>query len=180
MQLVTGTELVPLRDGTIVLLRPVDGDDADALERFIDALSLQSRYLRFCSGGANWHLIALRLAGVGDDRCGVVASDEAGVIVAHAEYAILKPGVAEVALVVADHLQGKGLGPRLIEWLAGPALAQGVGRFVASVLPGNDPMLTVFTRRFGARVRSLSDACWVRFPVPGAASAAAAADKRAA
>jgi GNAT superfamily N-acetyltransferase len=166
MQPVTDTELVSLRDGTIVLLRPVDGDDADALERFVDGLSLDSKFLRFCSGGANWKLIALRLAAIGVGRCAVVACDEVGTIVAHAEYAVLNPQTAEVALVVADHLQGKGLGRRLIQWLAGPARAEGLERFVASVLPQNLPMIAVFTSAFGAKMRYMTDVCWAQFPVP--------------
>jgi RimJ/RimL family protein N-acetyltransferase len=44
---------------------------------------------------------------------------------------------AEVAVVVADHLQGRGVGTRLGEALAAAARARGVTRFTATMLPDN-------------------------------------------
>jgi acetate---CoA ligase (ADP-forming) len=51
---------------------------------------------------------------------------------------------AEVAFAVADDMQRKGVGSRLLERLAVHARAEGIERFVALVLPQNTAMLRVF------------------------------------
>ena len=52
---------------------------------------------------------------------------------------------AEVALVVEDAHQGRGLGPVMLEHLAAAGEERGVERFVAAVLPNNRRMLEIFT-----------------------------------
>src|SRR5689334_449286 len=51
---------------------------------------------------------------------------------------------AEVAFVVADEYQGRGIGSVLLEHLAAAAREVGIERFVAEVLPQNAKMLNVF------------------------------------
>ncbi|GIF36080.1 GNAT family N-acetyltransferase [Actinoplanes xinjiangensis] len=51
---------------------------------------------------------------------------------------------AEVAFVVEDALQGRGIGSVLLEHLADAARENGITRFVAEVLPENNGMLRVF------------------------------------
>ena len=74
-------------------------------------------------------------------------ADETGAeqIVALASYVRLRgPARAEVAFAVADEMQRRGIGTRLLERLAARAAAAGIERFVAEVLPGNQQMLQVF------------------------------------
>ncbi len=136
---------VILRDGSTLRLRAPAREDADALAAFFAGLSEQSRYLRFhgvqrvdASLGErlvepDWRDRGV-LAGVLDDR-----------IVAVAEYARLRDAAsAEVAFAVADELQGRGIGTRLLEQLAARAAEAGIERFVAEVLPENRAMLGVF------------------------------------
>ena len=52
---------------------------------------------------------------------------------------------AEVAFVVEDAHQGRGIGSMLLEHLAEAARDNGIGRFVAEVLPQNGSMLRVFS-----------------------------------
>src|SRR6266545_4962341 len=59
---------------------------------------------------------------------------------------------AEIAMVIADAFQGRGLGTLLLGQLAESARAQGVELFTAQVLPGNYQMLQVF-RDSGFAVR---------------------------
>ena len=69
-------------------------------------------------------------------------------IVAVAEFARLRdPAAAEVAFTVADELQGRGVGTRLLEQLAARAAEAGIESFVAEVLPDNAPMLARLPRR---------------------------------
>ena len=54
------------------------------------------------------------------------------------------PSRAEVAFVVADEFQRRGIASRLLERLAAHARDAGIDRFVAQVLPENAAMLRVF------------------------------------
>ena len=68
-----------------------------------------------------------------------------GRVIALASYVRLRdPGAAEVAFLVADAYQRRGIGTRLLERLAARAAAVGIERFVAEVLPENRRMLGVF------------------------------------
>ncbi len=60
---------------------------------------------------------------------------EAEEIVAHGYYALDKPGEADVALAVADSMQGMGLGTILLGHLAAAAAAVGITTFKADVMP---------------------------------------------
>jgi acetyl coenzyme A synthetase (ADP forming)-like protein len=145
---------VLLRDGGVVHVRSIRPDDLDRHERFVVGLSAESSYLRFFSP-----LVALsddqraRLCDVdGVDRQALVGlvDDE---IVAVARYERLDATRAEVAFVVADEHQGRGLGTLLLEHLAAAALAHGITTFEADVLSANEPMLQVFRDAgFGLRL----------------------------
>jgi acetyltransferase len=155
---------IVLRDGTVTLLRRVHASDEVGLLRFFRDLSPRSVYLRFCCGGANLHAAVRRFTQVEDDRVGIVACDMKGEIVGHPEYLLTRtPAQAEVAVVVADRMQGKGLGRQLIQCLAADANAHSVDEFVATVLPSNTAMLRLFMRSFGARVIDDSTLCDVSF-----------------
>ena len=57
-----------------------------------------------------------------------------------------RPAEAEVAFVVSDAHQGRGIGTLLLEHLAAYAVTQGVTAFLAETLPVNQPMQEVFRR----------------------------------
>jgi len=62
------------------------------------------------------------------------------------------PTRAEVAVEVADHLHGRGLGTILIERLAAVAEQRGITLFIAEVLSENHAMLDVFREGFDGRM----------------------------
>jgi acetyl coenzyme A synthetase (ADP forming)-like protein len=73
-----------------------------------------------------------------------MAKDGVERIVALATWSRLRdPTVAEVAFAVADSMQGRGIGTRLLEQLADLAADTGIERFIAEVLPQNIAMLSV-------------------------------------
>lgn len=157
-------ELVRLRDGSRVAVRPVSEQDEPALRLFLAGLCAQARYLRFFTGGVDITNAAHLAAAAGPDRYGLLAHDENGALVGHALYIQLDDTRAEVAVEVADHLHDRGLGTILIERLASVAEEHGITRLIAEVLPQNHAMLDVFRDGFDARValRDGSDA--VEFP----------------
>jgi GNAT superfamily N-acetyltransferase len=145
-------ELVHLRDGCSVTIRAATARDEPALRSFLAGLCLEARRLRFFTGGADVSKAAHWAASTGADRRGLIAHDEMGVLVGHATYVKLDGTRAEVAVEVADHLHGRGLGTILIERLAIIAEQHGITHFVAEVLSENQAMLDVFREGFDARV----------------------------
>src|SRR5262245_32812900 len=158
---------VVLRDGSTVRIRPVLPDDRERLERFLAGLSEESRVLRFFNPIRDLASAARRFTDVGyRSRHSLVAlRGDADEIVAHGYYAQDRPGEAEVALAVADSLQGLGLGTILVGHLAAAAAAAGITTFTADVLPDNHRMLTVFRESgFPIGVRSSFGMMQVTFP----------------
>jgi acetyl coenzyme A synthetase (ADP forming)-like protein len=140
---------VILREGGTLRLRAPGADDVAGLTGLFESLSKQSRYLRFHGApapGAN--LVTPFLDPEWKERgslVGIMQAEEEQRIVALASWARLRdPTTAEVAFAVADAFQGKGIGTRLLEQLAGLAAEAGIERFVAEVLSENVAMLSVF------------------------------------
>jgi acetate---CoA ligase (ADP-forming) len=155
---------VILRDGSTLRLRPPRADDADALLDFFATLSDRSRYLRFHGVRAVEDSLVAPYA---DPERGSLVGAIGDRIVALAEYARLRnPRSAEVAFAVADDLQGRGVGTRLLEQLALRAQADGIDEFVAEVMHDNAAMLHVF-RDAGFEVkRAVAEGeVEVRFPI---------------
>jgi GNAT superfamily N-acetyltransferase len=136
----------------MVTIRPVAGHDEGSLRAFLGDLCNEARRLRFFSGAVDTVAAAHDAAESTIGSGGLVAHDESGMIVGHALYVPLAPTRAEVAVEVADHLHGRGLGTILIERLAVIAEQQGITHFVAEVLRENSAMLDVFRGGFDARV----------------------------
>jgi RimJ/RimL family protein N-acetyltransferase len=135
-----------LRDGSLVTVREIEPSDAAALVRFHEALSRESIRMRYFS--AHPHLSAVettRLTTVDhrDRQAYVAAIGEDIVAVGRYERNGSTPE-AEVAFIVADAWQGRGLGSLLLARLAAHARASGIRRLTASTLADNRPMLKVF------------------------------------
>lgn len=136
---------VILRDGTTLRLRSPAPDDADALLEFFGGLSQQSLRSRYHGMPAvDVHLVEPMLQADGREAAVLIGSVDDR-IVAVANFARLRdPTAAEVAFAVTDEYQHRGIGTRLLEQLATLAGAQGIERFLATVLPDNRQMLGVF------------------------------------
>ena len=138
---------VVLRDGSIVHVCPAKPSDAPAVRLLLNGLSDRSRWLRFFSAFPNLAKAARWATEVDNGRrYGLVATTEGdGRMVGHAglERASDRPERAEVALEIADAMQGKGLGTVLLGQLAESANKLGIQVLVAEVLPENRQMLRV-------------------------------------
>ncbi|GLY42457.1 GNAT family N-acetyltransferase [Amycolatopsis sp. NBRC 101858] len=137
---------VVLSDGGTVHLRPVVPTDADGLVAFHGKLSERTRYFRYFGAYPRIPEKDLKRFSTVDhhDRVAFAAflGDD---IVAVGRYERLDHGPsAEVAFVVSDAHQGRGLGSILLEHLAAAASECGLRRFVAEVLAENAAMVRVF------------------------------------
>jgi RimJ/RimL family protein N-acetyltransferase len=144
--------IVRLDDGSDVLIRPVRPDDKALLAAGMRQLSEQSAYQRFLAPKQALSTGELRYLTEVDSRDHValaaVRPDEPDVLVAVGRWVRLAsdPEVAEIAFVVADDLQRRGLGTALAEALADAARERGVRRFVATMLPDNLAAHRLFAR----------------------------------
>ncbi|MEA3184734.1 MAG: hypothetical protein QOJ74_1211 [Ilumatobacteraceae bacterium] len=149
---------VVLSDGGTAHLRPIRADDVEQLRALHGRLSPQSIYFRFFSPlptlpeGQLHHLVEVDYR----DRFALVAELE-GIVVAVVRYDRGDDALcAEVAFVVEDHQQRRGLATVMLEHLAAIARSNGIERFNAETLPDNRPMMDVF-RHAGFDVTSHFD-----------------------
>ncbi len=136
---------VLLRDGRTAHLRPITPDDAAGLVEFYSHVSEQSKYFRFFAPMPELSEKDIhRFTHVDHhDRVAFVLT-VAERILAVGRYDVIEKGLAEVAFLVQDAHQGRGMGQLLLEHLAQAARERGIDRFVAEVLPENRRMLQVF------------------------------------
>jgi RimJ/RimL family protein N-acetyltransferase len=151
---------VTLADGTRLLIRPIVPGDADALADAFERLSPLSRYRRFFTPMTRLSSTMLRALTEIDyvDRFAWVAfacEDERTHLVGVSRYIRLDdPQTAEVAVVVVDPYQGRGIGTLLLDALVLEALRGGICRFHGSLLAENRPMRTLLE---GAEARFTRD-----------------------
>ena len=138
-----------LRDGTLVTLRGIRPEDESALTALYERLSPQTAYQRFFTVmrrlPPNWGHI---LANVDyDRRLAIVALGPEGTLIGVARYVYDDPShEAEIAIVIEDPWQSRGLGTLLLGELLAYAEGKGIRHFRAYVLADNVRMLKLLRR----------------------------------
>ncbi len=158
-----------LTDGTTVLIRQARAQDEDAIRQMHARMSQANTYLRFFSLSAksadreaarvsrppDARHFAL-LAWLGDQLVGVASYEPTG-----------KPGVAEIAFAVTDHMHGRGVASLLLDHLISTARLRGVRAFTAQTLADNVAMLRVFANAgLAARREVFEGVIETTFPLP--------------
>ncbi len=144
------TEVV-LKDGSLVIFRPIRRDDTERWLAFVNGLTPRSLYLRFHHArGMMGPEDAIRFCTVDyKNTFAFVAEVPRGQqrdIIAIGRYVRLPDErSAEVAFVVGEAYQGRGIGTRLLEWLVKVARRNGISAFEADVLAENDAMMHIFS-----------------------------------
>lgn len=151
------TSDVLLRDGRTAHIRPIQPVDADLLREFYARVSDRSKYYRFFSPMPRLSDRDVKRFTQVDhhDRVAFVLTLQ-GRMIAVGRYDVVRAGEAEVAFLVEDQHQGRGIAQVLLEHLAQAARERGIHKFVAEVLPDNQRMIQTF-RDAGYRVVSAYD-----------------------
>jgi RimJ/RimL family protein N-acetyltransferase len=141
-----------LRDGARLRLRPIRPEDQDRLITFYDRLSRHTAYQRFFTVmkrlPPDWaHL----LANVDYERRLALLAEhgppEAPELVGVARYEPTdRADTAEIAFVIQDGWQNRGLGTLMLDALLAAAEARGLRRFRAYVLAANTRMIDLLVR----------------------------------
>ncbi len=147
--------------GLGLFLRPIKITDEHALKDFFYSLSEDSMYHRFVSSRKDMHHDRLQRFAVIDytkEMVILAVVEEGGneLIVGMGQYFIDEAShTAEVAFVVRDSWQGRGIGGELLSYLAYLARKAGLHGFSAQVLTDNRPMLQLFEHMgFGIEKRA--------------------------
>ncbi|MFG3021634.1 GNAT family N-acetyltransferase [Streptomyces sp. NPDC048254] len=158
---------VVLRDGGTARVRPITVDDADRLVSFYEQVSAESKYYRFFAPYPKLSAKDVHRFTHHDfvDRVGLAATI-GGEFIATVRYdrigadgmpASAPADEAEVAFLVQDAHQGRGVASALLEHIAAVARERGIRRFAAEVLPANSKMIKVFTDAGYTQQRSFED-----------------------
>lgn len=158
---------VVLRDGGTARIRPITVDDADRLVSFYEQVSDESKYYRFFAPYPRLSAKDVHRFTHHDfvDRVGLAATI-GGEFIATVRYDRIGAGgrpasapadEAEVAFLVQDAHQGRGVASALLEHIAAVARERGIRRFAAEVLPANTKMIKVFTDAGYTQSRSFED-----------------------
>lgn len=173
-------------DGGTVHLRPILPTDADGLSALVERSSERTRYLRFFGPYPRIPERELhRFVNVDHhDRVAFVLL-LGSEIIAVGRYEHLDeaeaggPETAEVAFLVEDAHQGRGLGSILLEHLAAAARERGIRRFAAEVLAENGQMVRIFLHAGYTAARSYSEGVvHLEFPIEPTEGSVAVAYER--
>ncbi len=141
-------ESVTLEDGTEILVRPIGTEDKQALADAFEDLSPESRYRRFFAPLQRLSAQDLAyLTGVDhhDHEALVAVRPTTDAIIGVARYVRSEdPASAEVAVVVGDPWQKRGVASALLDRLVDRARAEGIDHFIAIVMSDNEDALELF------------------------------------
>jgi GNAT superfamily N-acetyltransferase len=171
------------RIGTEVSIRVATPSDSEKLRAMLSRTSTESIYRRFhlpYPEVPEW-MVALML-GADHHKEALVAVTEKKVV-GHAMYVRLGDVTeGEMAIIVEDGWQSKGVGKSLLSELAQRARLRGVETFTGEVLATNRPMLGLAAMFAGTDYAMADGVCHVRMPLqsPGSTPYTARTDRRAA
>jgi GNAT superfamily N-acetyltransferase len=141
-------EIVELRDGSRMLIRPIRPDDRDAIAAGFERMSAQSRYRRFFAPLTELgpeELAYLTEVDHHDHEALIGFDADSGEPTGVARFIrSAEPYEAEVAVTVVDHRQGRGAAAALLDRLVERAREEGITHFLAVVLSDNRGAIEMF------------------------------------
>jgi len=161
-----------MRAGTQIVIRPICPEDEPLMVKFHAGLSDRTVYLRyFCSlslAARTAHERLVRICFADPERETVLvathtdkSTGEQNIVAVGRLNKLLPKNEAEVAILVSDEYQGRGLGSELLRRLVQVARDQKLDRIVAEMLRDNTIMQGVF-KKSDFRLRLFDDPRSVR------------------
>jgi RimJ/RimL family protein N-acetyltransferase len=145
-----------LRDGSTVVIRPIEPDDKERLRTTFHRLSPESRRRRFMTPAnelADEDLMYLTEVDHHRHEALVATDPESGEILGVARW-VRQPGrreVAELAVAVVDDRQGRGMGSELVTHANARAREEGIERYHAIVSTDNVQVIEALERHGAVR-----------------------------
>jgi acetyltransferase len=141
-----------LVDGSNITIRPIRPEDAEIEQAFVRGLSEETRYFRFMNSVQELSqsmLVRFTQIDYSREMALIAVTVEQGkeIELGVTRFAINPDAVScEFALVIADHMQGKGLGQKLMIALMDAARGKGLKLMLGEVLKNNTHMLKLMER----------------------------------
>ena len=147
-------DILRMRSGAAVTVRPADSDDADALQAYFRGLSAHSRYSRLMGAVSEisraeldkfTHVSFTSVGAASFPLIATVRRDDGGeIIVGEARYVLNEEtGGTELALSIGDAMQRRGLGRQLMANLECRATAAGGQELFGDTLRSNEAMIAL-------------------------------------
>jgi acetyltransferase len=156
-----------MKDGTGVRIRPIHPEDEPLMVKFHGTLSDRTVYMRYFGSMSldrrTAHERLLRIC-QGDSagetvlvaECIAPRTGEQHIVGVGRLNKLLREGNAEIAVLVSDDYQRRGIGTELLRRLVQVARDQGLSRVVAEMLRDNLAIQIIF-KKLGFRLRLLRD-----------------------
>ena len=136
----------PMKLGGTVWIRLARPEDSDAVAAMHERCSESTLYRRYLTAVGQWRDVTLRRLTGGHRGATLVAMSEDGTIVGLGHVfpdASAQSQTAEIAVLVEDAYQGRGVGTRLVRHMLELAERLGFDDVTATVLAQNDEMMRV-------------------------------------
>jgi predicted N-acetyltransferase YhbS len=136
----------PMKLGGTVWIRLARPEDSDAVAAMHERCSESTLYRRYLTAVGRWRDVTLRRLSGGHRGATLVAMSEEGTIVGLGHVFPVAPTssqTAEIAVIVEDAYQSRGIGSGLVRHMLELAVRLGFDGVVATVLAQNDEMLHV-------------------------------------
>ncbi|MGQ9721683.1 MAG: GNAT family N-acetyltransferase [Candidatus Jordarchaeum sp.] len=162
--------VIKANDGTEVLVRPLKPEDREKLYQMYASLSKETNYLRFLTRKPitrwlveQWTEIDYR------DKMALVAivnrNGEQEIIADSRFYVDQATGEAEIAMVVHDHWQNKGIGTKLLQYTIEVARKMGIKGLFAYINPENKRIIHI-TNKLGFKANWISETIEYKIHLP--------------
>ena len=147
-----------MQPAAVILIRQPTPADGPAIEEMFARCSLQSRYARFLAPVPTIpadHLARVLTPSTGDEAWVGVTSDEPERVVALGSWSRLGDD-AELAIIVEDSWQHRGIGSKVLKMLGERAWSAGACRLTADLLTESRHVLRMLRAIFGPMMSTLA------------------------
>ena len=130
-----------VRAATTVDYRALTATDEPAVRELYTGMDHEDRHFRYIGRPPNDYDVVARALVTNDSSHGAMGAYVDDSLVGAANFHVLEPKTAEVAIVVEHDAQGRGIGTDLLHELGDLARRRGIRRFVAEIRSTNSKML---------------------------------------